>query len=644
MLAEIGHFLLILGIATTMVATLVSGYSMLQKSNSSFSGTVSRLITAGFFATLSATIILAVCFYLDDFSVRYIAQHSNSALPAVFKIAAVWGGHEGSFLFMVLALSGWSALVARDKKAPVNYANATSFVLSATVTLLGMYCLWLSNPFLRQIPTPLEGRDLNPMLQDVGLVLHPPLLYLGYVGFAVPFAFAVAALLTNTQAKIWVRQCRQWTLATWAFLTVGIAIGSWWAYHELGWGGWWFWDPVENASLLPWLTATALVHCLVVTERHNKLVGWTLLLAIVTFALSILGTFIVRSGVLTSVHAFAADPNRGTGLLLILMVLLLPALSLFSFRAPLLTKDNAPITGWNNLSLWMMIAAGLLSSMMLIVMLGTFYPMVYAAMGLGTLSVGTPYFNSLFVPLVILAAFSASYSAVRHLAKRRIGAFFLTVSFVALAANYALSHLYQTPFSFIVLLAILAALLLLVSSAYVLVTQARQYKVWVMVLGHAGLAITLLGATLLSGFSTETSLKMTQSATVNLGPYTVTHQGSSWHIGPNYTAERITLSVNKDGTFLGLVTPEKRHYTVRTMNMSEAGVFRDNLSDVYVTLGSKFDANTYAVRVQIKPYVHLLWAGGFIMMLAGFIGAFRKHQQLTPASSKQASCSTEQAI
>ncbi|KKD58651.1 hypothetical protein RN22_20015 [Grimontia sp. AD028] len=634
MLAEIGHILLILGIASTMVASLLSGCSMLKTPVTGLSNLVPQLLSIGFSAILMATFILAACFYLDDFSVRYVAQHSNSALPIAFKIAAVWGGHEGSFLFMVLALSGWSSLVSKDKRLPADYANATRFVLSTTVLLLGIYCLWLSNPFLRQIPSPLEGRDLNPMLQDIGLILHPPLLYMGYIGFAVPFAFAIAALLTRSPAKVWVGQCRQWTLMTWAFLTVGIGIGSWWAYHELGWGGWWFWDPVENASLLPWLTATALIHCLIATERNNKLVSWSLLLAIITFALSILGTFIVRSGVLTSVHAFASDPMRGSGLLLILTILLIPSLFLFALRGAHLAKDSSVNMGGNTLALWMTISAGLLSSMMLIVMLGTFYPMVYAAMGLGTLSVGAPYFNSLFAPLAIIVAFSAAYSTVQRLSLPRQIALLLIASLIALATNYALSRFYQIPFSVLVFFAILAGFVLLISGATAITTQAKTLRTWVMVLGHTGLAVTLLGATLLSGFSNETSLKMTRGSTVVLGTYSLIHQGSSWHIGPNYTAERITMEVRKNGSVIGHVKPEKRHYTVRTMNMSEAGVLRDVLSDVYVTLGSKFDANTYAVRIQIKPFVHLLWVGGFIMMLAGFLGALRKLMPTSPAANR----------
>ncbi|MGF1770401.1 heme lyase CcmF/NrfE family subunit [Enterovibrio makurazakiensis] len=623
MLSEIGHCLLIVGITSAFSSSVLGGLSLCFP-NTTFKETASMtpwLATLAFFCLFTATAILAFSFINDDFSLQYVAQHSNSALPTPFKLAAVWGGHEGSFLFMVLALSGWSALVANNKTLPEDYANAARFVLSTIVTLLGIYCLWLSNPFLRELPAALEGRDLNPMLQDIGLILHPPLLYLGYIGFAVPFAFAIAALLTQTPARAWADSCLRWALVTWAFLTVGIAIGSWWAYHELGWGGWWFWDPVENASLLPWLTATALIHCLVSTARNNTLVSWTLLLAIVTFALTILGTFIVRSGVLTSVHAFASAPMRGTGLLIILTVLLFPALLLFALRAANISHQDAEKSRWHPQRFWLMVAASLLCAMMLIVMLGTLYPMIYAAMGLGTLSVGAPYFNSLFVPLAVVSAFAATFSTARGLSKHkmRIG---ITVSLlVGCVITYLGTQYYQAPFSLMVSAALTASFSLIIATVYHWFNSSRTMAPIAMTLGHLSLAITIMGAALLDGFGSEISAKMQGNQHVYLGPYTVTHQGSSWHIGPNYTAERITLSVSKNGTEIGHVTPEKRHYTVRTMNMSEAGVLRDNFSDVYVTLGSKFDSDTFAVRVQIKPYVHLLWIGAFMMLIAGLWGA-----------------------
>lgn len=631
MLPELGHLFLIAGVTTSFITCFLGAAAYMTPFPALhlfFRPLVRICAVMTFFLILISTLFLAHAFVVNDFSVLYVAQHANTALPLGFKIAALWGGHEGSFLFMLLALSAWSALLALTGKAlPAPFKTAALFVLSAIVVLFGIYCLWLSNPFLRQSPVPLDGRDLNPMLQDIGLIFHPPLLYLGYIGFAVPFAFAASSLITNTPASTWTPHCRPWTAGAWGLLTGGIALGAWWAYKELGWGGWWFWDPVENASLLPWLTGTALMHCLIANQRENQLVRLSVLLCLFTFSLSLLGTFIVRSGVLTSVHGFASDPSRGRGLLAILAFTLLPALLLFAYKAPRMSfyehsldkKETMPL---NSLSFLLLCGAALLVLMAFIVLLGTFYPLIYSAFGQGTLSVGAPYFNSLFVPLALIGALLGAWGS--FLISRPV--LLKTTTVLALcsggilssaALTFFFSTLYAQAFSFNVMLAITASILLIFGAFRGLTQSARL----ALRFGHTGLALVITASAVLSQYSDEISVKMQKDETVNLGPYVLVHQGNSWHIGPNYTSERVTFSVLKNGVHKSAVSPEKRHYTARGTQMSEVGIWQDALSDVYVTLGNKFDQHAFAVRVQFKPLIHLLWAGGGLMMLSGFISA-----------------------
>lgn len=639
MFPELGHLLLIAGVATSFVSSLIALFSL-----HNLRGATAPIYTLSvwsalisFSLILSSIVILGHGFISDDFSIAYVAQHSNRSLPDLFKIAAVWGGHEGSFLFMLLSLSGWNALLAlQGKSLPTAFKTASLAVLSGLVVLLGVYCLLLSNPFIRQLPALLEGRDLNPMLQDIGLIFHPPLLYFGYIGFAAPLAFSVSALITQTPPAKWVQTSRQWTASAWAFLTAGIAIGAWWAYKELGWGGWWFWDPVENASLLPWLSATALLHCLIATQRDNALIAWSLLLSISTFSLSILGTFIVRSGVLTSVHAFASDPQRGTGLLIILMIVLLSSLLLFAFKAPQFCENEQQRIILGSRAFSMMCGAALLVTMALIVMIGTFYPMIYSSLSLGTLSVGAPYFNSLFVPIALVSGLLAAFSSLAIKIKPTVLLIACLIIIVASAAlSFWLANLYHVDFSFAVMLAISVAIALILSAS----TRTRQSlsaqclkqtptnKSFLargsargaMCIGHIGLALVFVSAAVMGEYSDEISLKMRKGASVNLGPYSITHQGNTWHIGPNYTAEQIPFLVRTNEITQAIITPEKRHYTARSLTMSEAGIWRDGLSDIYITLGNKFDANNYAVRVQFKPLVNLLWIGAGLIIITGFM-------------------------
>ncbi|MNH61143.1 Cytochrome c-type biogenesis protein CcmF [compost metagenome] len=568
----------------------------------------------------AALLLLASCFGLDDFTLVYVAQHANSALPMGFKLAAVWGGHEGSMLFFVFALGLWGALVALcSRRVDPLIRTRVLAIMGLIVGLFGFYTLVFSSPFDRQFPGPLEGRDLNPMLQDIGLIIHPPLLYLGYVGFAVNFAFAMAALHSGRLDGAVAHWSRPWALGSWVFLTAGIVLGSWWAYYELGWGGWWFWDPVENASLLPWLLGTALLHALVVCEKRGAYGHAVLLLSIFTFSLSLLGTFVVRSGVLTSVHAFAVDPSRGLTLLLLLGLLLTCALTLFALRADI----RAPYARFGLLSKEGLLGAAilLLSVACASVLLGTFYPMVFQSLHLGSLSVGAPYFNTIFVPLALcLMALMTQLPRLRwqHLAAQRRIKVLLPCLF-GLLGGTLLSLAYPEPLraSWLGLAANMLSLWLMAS--LLLNTPWRELTLnrFGSLLAHLGVAVCALGIAQVSHHSQEGGAVLAADKPYHLSAFEFRYEGSEPFIGPNYTAERITLSVHKDGKEVARLTPERRHYSVRTMNMNEPGIAWGMLGDLYVVLGDKMGPGAYAMRLHYKPLVRWIWLGGLLMMAGG---------------------------
>ncbi|UTV26697.1 heme lyase CcmF/NrfE family subunit [Photobacterium atrarenae] len=625
MLPEIGHYALLLGFSFALLGGVVPWWGIVKR-ETQLIGLAWPLSYGAFGFTLLAIVLLAVSFALDDFSVAYIAQHSNSQLPWYFKVAAVWGGHEGSFLFWVLALAGWAAVVARCSRGRDEVFSAKVLVILAQlVALFSVYLLVLSNPFLRLESVPLEGRDLNPMLQDVGLIFHPPMLYLGYVGFAVSFAYAIAALLTKPGTAPWAGWARPWTAAAWAFLTGGIVLGSWWAYYELGWGGWWFWDPVENASFMPWLTGTALMHSLIITERRQALTNWSLLLAIFTFSLSLLGTFIVRSGVLTSVHAFAVDPTRGLALLGLLGAILLVALLLFAVKN--ITPLSARRFGFLSQPALFMGGNSLLAVITLTILLGTFYPLVFQALGWGKISVGAPYFNQIFVPLSFLL-FALMGLGVLIYQKSGLSLMIRGLAPLSLAVVLGgiLSVWFEQGINLNVWLALTFALWIAFTAIEAHCMQANRQSVkrsvdrtWAMVLAHLGVSVAVIGATLVSHYSIETSHKMGPGDVARLGAYQFTYQNTELRIGPNYTAARARISVERDGQPLTVMYPERRHYTVRTMTMSEPGIQGYWHGDLYITLSEKLDRHDYAVRIQYKPYVRWLWFGGILMMIGGSI-------------------------
>ncbi|MFQ2316161.1 heme lyase NrfEFG subunit NrfE [Aeromonas caviae] len=590
----------------------------------------------------AALLLLASCFGQDDFTLVYVAQHANSALPLGFKLAAVWGGHEGSMLFFVFALGLWGALVALcSRRVDPLIRPRVLAIMGLIVGLFGLYTLIFSSPFDRQFPGPLEGRDLNPMLQDIGLIIHPPLLYLGYVGFAVNFAFAMAALHSGRLDGAVAHWSRPWALGSWVFLTAGIVLGSWWAYYELGWGGWWFWDPVENASLLPWLLGTALLHALVVCEKRGAYGHAVLLLSIFTFSLSLLGTFVVRSGVLTSVHAFAVDPSRGLTLLLLLGLLLTCALTLFALRADI----RAPYARFGLLS-----KEGLLGATILLlcvacasVLLGTFYPMVFQSLHLGSLSVGAPYFNAVFVPpALVLMALMTQIPRLRWqqlAARSRLNT--LLPPLFGLLGGGLLSLAYReqgTPgwsgiLANMVSLWLIASLLLNVSFKTRDLSASRLGSL----LAHLGVAVCALGIAQVSHHSQEGGAVLAAGQPYRLGAFEFRYEGSEPIIGPNYTAERITLSVHKSGKEVARLTPERRHYSVRTMNMNEPGIAWGMLGDLYVVLGEKMGPGAYAMRLHYKPLVRWIWLGGLLMMTGGALRLLARRPLLAPRHSSASS-------
>ena len=617
MIPEIAHFFLI---TTACCAFLGCTLPLFSK----FRFTAMSLSYGACFSATLSLLLLAYSFYVDDFSVLYIAQHSNTHLPVFFKIAATWGGHEGSLLFWVFAITIWSASIGFvNRNHHPLYISRVLIVMNALVFAFALMTLFSSNPFERIFPAPLEGRDLNPMLQDIGLIFHPPLLYIGYVGFSGAFAFAVAALTMPNLNIPWAKLSRVWTLIAWVMLTTGIALGAWWAYYELGWGGWWFWDPVENASLLPWLTGTALLHSLMASEKRKALISWSLLLAIFTFCLSILGTFVVRSGVLTSVHAFAVDPERGSILLIILALCLIIPLTLFTKQMMKLPKLT--IKSVLSLEVLFLALVSLFSTAALTVLLGTFYPMIFQAFDLGSISVGAPYFNSTFVPLVLLALALMLISPFIGWVKSKHPSILGLIIPLVLAITCTLILFIKfTPadsvFVFIVLL--LSFLVI-----FVPLSKVNSLQNWGMLIAHSGIAIITIGALMNSYYSTEISAKMGPKDQVTLQNVTYKYKETQWLIGPNFTAEQAVIEFQTSNANQEII-PQRRHYQVRVMNMSEPAIYSTLFRDIYITMGEKINATQYAIRIQHRAFTSWLWIGAFLLMLGGSIAVIKKFKRI----------------
>ncbi|MBT8766400.1 heme lyase CcmF/NrfE family subunit [Metapseudomonas boanensis] len=633
MIPELGHLALILALCMAIVQATLPLVGAWRGDRQWMS--LAQPAAWGQFAFLAFAFgCLTYAFMVDDFSVAYVASNSNSALPWYYKFSAVWGAHEGSLLLWALILGSWTFAVS------VFSRQLPEVMLARVLAVMGMisigFLLFLivtSNPFNRLLPSvPADGNDLNPLLQDFGLIVHPPMLYMGYVGFSVAFAFAIAALLGGRLDAAWARWSRPWTIIAWAFLSVGIVLGSWWAYYELGWGGWWFWDPVENASFMPWLVGTALIHSLAVTEKRGVFKSWTVLLAIAAFSLSLLGTFLVRSGVLTSVHAFASDPERGVFILAFLLLVVGGSLTLFAVRAPVV-KSQVGFALWSRETLLLVnnLVLVVVASMIL---LGTLYPLVLDALTGAKLSVGPPYFNALFLPLMgILMLALAAGVLVRWkdtpvqwllgmLGPVLIGSLVLGVLAAFLYGDF---HWAVLAVGFLAAWVVLAGIRDLVDKTRHkgLVTGIRGLtrSYWGMQLAHVGVAVCALGVVLSSQYSAERDLRLAPGESVELGGYRFLFEGAAHHEGPNFTSDKGTVIIYKGEQQISVLHPEKRLYTVQQSVMTEAGIDAGFTRDLYVALGEPLDAGAWAVRVHVKPFIRWIWLGGLLMGLGGVLAA-----------------------
>jgi len=632
MIPELGHFALIIGLAFAICLSIIPLVGIATKQQQLI--TYAKPLTFGMFTFVAISIItLAYSFVTDDFSVLYIAGHSNTHLPYYFKISAVWGGHEGSLLLWVFSLAAWTAAVAKFSNGIEDaFIARVLAVLGMIVVGFAVFTLLTSNPFDRIWPNvPLEGRDLNPLLQDVGLIIHPPLLYMGYVGFSVAFAFAVAALMSGKLDAAWARWARPWTVGAWVFLTCGIALGSWWAYYELGWGGWWFWDPVENASFMPWLVGTALIHSLAVTEKRGTFKNWTVLLAIFAFSLSLLGTFIVRSGIITSVHSFAADPGRGMFILMLLGIAVGGSLTLFAIRA-------SNVASFSRFAFYSRETALLICNVILVIatitiMLGTLYPLLVDALGYGKISVGPPYFNAVFVPIMSLLFIVMGIGPLIRWKKAKKGELrkqLISPSILSIVIGIAFPFLYGGEFNAWVTMGITLACWVELVVLKELYNRAKTPEGKLnfsrlslsqigMTLAHKGIAITIVGVTLVSVYESETNVKMSQGESAIISGYEVKFNGVKQVKGPNYSAIQGQIEVYKEGDFVSLLQPERRTYLVQTMGMTEAAIDQGLFRDVYVALGDPLPNKAWAVRVHYKPFVRWIWLGAIFMSIGGIL-------------------------
>ncbi|QVQ28971.1 heme lyase CcmF/NrfE family subunit [Achromobacter deleyi] len=652
MIPEIGLFSLILA----LLVALAQGILPLIGAATGWQAglRVARPAAIGQFGlTTLAFACLAWSFVDNDFSVLYVAANSHADLPAAYRFAAVWGGHEGSLLLWLYLLTAWTLAVALcSRRLPLPFAGRVLAVMGWISVGFLLFLLFLSNPFERLIPPAMAGRDLNPLLQDPGMIVHPPMLYMGYVGFSVAFAFAIAALLSGELDALWARWVRPWTLAAWTFLTVGILLGSAWAYYVLGWGGWWFWDPVENASFMPWLAGTALIHSLIVTERRGAFRSWTVLLAICTFSLSILGTFLVRSGVLTSVHAFAVDPGRGLYILAFMTVIVGGSLTLYAWRAPsvglgggfsLLSRESLLLS--NNVVLT--VAAGS-------VLLGTLYPVVLDVLEWGKISIGPPYFEAVFVPLMTPAIFLMGVGPVARWKQaevpelgRRLRVAFAVSVLTAVLAPLAMPGPSRFGSPMIILGLWLAAWSVASAAAHawqrltdgdgrLLRRLGRQPRSWYgMLLAHAGIGVFIAGVTLANGYEVKQELRLDLGATQEAGGYQFTFASVGPATGPNYSAQRAVFPVTRDGKPVVTLYPEKRLYTVQDMALSQADIDSGFSRDLFVALGEPVGDNAWTVRIQVKPFMAWIWSGCILMALGGLLAASdRRYRRAQEAQAR----------
>jgi len=641
MIVELGHFALIAALGIALIQTLVPAWGVWKRDPRAMN-LAAAAAQAQFAMIVVAYLCLSWAFMQNDFSVAYVAANSHSELPLIYRLSAVWGAHEGSLLLWMLMLGGWTfAVSVFNRRLPADITATCLAVLGFVAVGFLLFMLLTSNPFDRHFPIPLEGRDLNPLLQDPGLIIHPPMLYMGYVGFSVAFSFAIAALISGRLDGAWARWTRPWTTAAWMFLTMGITLGSWWAYHELGWGGWWFWDPVENASFMPWLVGTALIHSLAVTEKRGLLKSWTVLLAIIAFSLSLLGTFLVRSGVLVSVHAFATDPARGVFILAFLAVVLGGAFTLYAWRAPRLIGDG-------ELTLFSREGLLLLNNVFLVVsaaavLLGTLYPLIVDAFGWGKISVGPPYFNSVFIPLMApLALIVGLASAVGWKRAQAVAVIrqLRWPAVLAVVVAIGLPLLWVGDWSPAVGAgALLGAWVMLTvledlwrrlraKPTWIAGVAAIPRCVWGMSLAHIGLSVWVLGVTLVSLYSHEADVRLSPGQAAKLGEYEFFLRGVEPVKGVNFDADQGTVEVIRHGRSLAVLNPQKRIYRAQRNVMTEAAIDENPRRDLYVALGEPFDNGDWSLRIYFKPAMQLVWGGGGLMFLGGLLAATDRRYRL----------------
>ncbi|TMX30908.1 heme lyase CcmF/NrfE family subunit [Vibrio sp. Hep-1b-8] len=650
MIAEIGHFALIVSLALAVLLSILPAVGASR--NNILLMNSARPLSWGMFLLLFVSFgALLWAFYTNDFTLNYVASNSNSQLPWYYRLTAVWGAHEGSLLLWVLIQAGWTVAVASFSRGMPQESVARVLAVMGMITVgFLLFVILTSNPFLRTLPFfPVDGRDLNPLLQDPGLIIHPPMLYMGYVGFSVAFSFAIASLMTGRLDTAWARWSRPWTTAAWLFLTLGIALGSWWAYYELGWGGWWFWDPVENASFMPWLAGTALMHSLAVTEKRGTFKAWTVLLAISAFSLSLLGTFLVRSGILVSVHAFASDPARGMFILGFLVFVIGGSLLLFAVKgASVRVRGNFELVSRENALLANNV---LLIAALVVVLVGTLLPLVHKQLGLGSVSIGAPFFDMLFAWLMIPFAFLLGIGPLIRWKRDNLSGLvkpMLVSGVVSLVFAAVFVVLLSERFQFMAYLGWVMSLWILCLHGYELHQRAThrhsfvegvkklQRSHWAMMLGHLGLAVTVIGIAMVQNYSIERDVRLAPGEHFEIQGYDFYFQGLRDKDGPNYDGYIADFEITRDGKYINTLHAEKRFYTTARSMMTEAAIDRGITRDLYIAMGERLDDNkSWAVRIYYKPFVRWIWAGSLLMALGGAIAISDKRYRFRKSAKKQ---------
>ncbi|PTO61086.1 heme lyase CcmF/NrfE family subunit [Vibrio splendidus] len=651
MIAEIGHFAMILSLGLGLLLSVLPLYGAAR--NNTLLMNSARPLSWGMFGFLAISFfILCYAFYTNDFTVQYVASNSNSQLPWYYRITAVWGAHEGSLLLWVLIQAGWTVAVATFSRGMPQESVARVLAIMGLITVgFLLFIIVTSNPFLRTLPYfPVDGRDLNPLLQDPGLIIHPPMLYMGYVGFSVAFSFAIASLISGRLDTAWARWSRPWTIAAWLFLTVGIALGSWWAYYELGWGGWWFWDPVENASFMPWLAGTALMHSLAVTEKRGTFKAWTVLLAISAFSLSLLGTFLVRSGILVSVHAFASDPARGMFILGFLVFVIGGSLLLFAVKgASVRVRGNFDLVSRENALLGNNI---LLIAALVVVLVGTLLPLVHKQLGLGSVSIGAPFFDMLFFWLMIPFSFLLGIGPLIRWKRDNLSKLIkpmLVSGIFSLGLSALMVTMLADRFSGTAFAGWVMAFWIFFMHGFELHERATHRHTfmkgltklprshWAMICGHMGLAVTVIGIAMVQNYSIERDVRLAPGESYQLEEYSFLFTGVRDKDGPNYDGYIADFEITKEGKYINTLHAEKRFYTTAKSMMTEAAIDRGVTRDLYIAMGERLDDNkSWAVRIYYKPFVRWIWAGSLIMSIGGVIAISDRRYRFRKPTKKSA--------